>query len=42
MLDQMAIYQHHDAVAGTARQNVADDYVFRLNSALKENEKFYG
>jgi len=37
LLDQMGIYQHHDAVTGTARQDVADDYAFRLSKALKLN-----
>jgi hypothetical protein len=42
MMSQMGIYQHHDAVAGTARQDVADDYVYRLNSAMHQNNQFYG
>jgi hypothetical protein len=31
MLDSMGVYQHHDAVAGTAKQHVADDYNMRLS-----------
>jgi hypothetical protein len=37
MLDQMGIYQHHDAVAGTAKQAVADDYSLRLSKAISQN-----
>lgn len=41
MLDEMGIYQHHDAVSGTARQDVADDYTTRLVSGLEVNNKAY-
>ncbi|EGR32713.1 hypothetical protein IMG5_073080 [Ichthyophthirius multifiliis] len=35
----MAILQHHDAVAGTEKQKVADDYQYRIyNSTQKLNE----
>jgi len=42
MLDAMGIYQHHDAVAGTARQDVADDYEKRLNEAMNNLNSNYG
>jgi hypothetical protein len=42
MLDAMGIYQHHDAVTGTARQDVADDYAFRLSNAIASNNQAYG
>lgn len=32
--DAMGINQHHDAVAGTSKQAVANDYVFLLSRAL--------
>lgn len=35
MLDAMGVYQHHDAVAGTAKQYVANDYSFKLVNALE-------
>lgn len=34
MMDAMGIYQHHDAVTGTAKQYVADDYTHRLYKAI--------
>ncbi|CDW74355.1 glycosyl hydrolases family 38 protein [Stylonychia lemnae] len=35
MLDQLGINQHHDAVTGTARQHVADDYKQRIYKATQ-------
>jgi hypothetical protein len=37
MLNQMGVYQHHDAVAGTAKQHVANDYAMRLEKAIRQN-----
>lgn len=37
LLDSMGIYQHHDAVTGTAKQYVADDYTLRHVKAIKAN-----
>lgn len=33
----MGVYQHHDAIAGTAKQPVANDYANRLSKAIKQN-----
>ena len=33
----MGVYQHHDAVSGTAKQAVADDYSRRLSTAMTHN-----
>lgn len=33
MLDAMGVFQHHDAVSGTAKQAVAEDYARRLQVA---------
>lgn len=35
MLDSMGIYQHHDAVTGTAMTHVAQDYNMRLYNSMK-------
>jgi len=37
MFDIMGIYQHHDAVTGTAKQYVADDYTLRMVRAKTAN-----
>lgn len=39
LADALAIAQHHDAVSGTQRQHVADDYALRLSIGYKEAEK---
>ncbi len=36
----MGVLQHHDAVSGTERQHVADDYVKRLSSAFDKGLEF--
>lgn len=41
MLDWMGVYQHHDAVSGTAKQHVADNYVLHLSRAMNENNLIY-
>jgi len=42
MLAELGVYQHHDAIAGTAKQHVADDYTYRLSKALAQNSIAYG
>jgi lysosomal alpha-mannosidase len=37
LLDSMGVYQHHDAVTGTAKQYVADDYTLRHVKAFNAN-----
>ncbi len=37
MTDAMGVYQHHDGVSGTAKQYVADDYNFKLFTAMQAN-----
>jgi hypothetical protein len=34
----MGIVQHHDAVSGTERQDVADDYALRLSDGIAAAE----
>jgi hypothetical protein len=41
MLSEMGVYQHHDAIAGTAKQLVANDYANRLEKAIKNNTLVY-
>lgn len=36
MRENLAICQHHDAVAGTAKELVSEDYQIRLNSSIKK------
>lgn len=37
LTEEMGVYQHHDAIAGTAKQAVADDYALRLFRGLKKS-----
>lgn len=41
MLDALGILQHHDAVSGTAKQAVANDYNRRLYEAMEVNNIYY-
>ena len=42
LLDQFGIMQHHDAITGTARQAVANDYNLRLNYGMNQINLEYG
>lgn len=37
MLDTLGVLQHHDAISGTAKQAVADDYNKRIYVAMERN-----
>lgn len=41
MLDALGILQHHDAVSGTAKQAVANDYNKRLYKSMEVNNIYY-
>ena len=37
----MGVYQHHDAISGTAMQHVANNYVEKLSKAMSKNNEVY-
>ena len=41
MMNQMGVYQHHDAVSGTAKQAVANDYLLRIARGLEITAESY-
>lgn len=41
MLDAMGVNVHHDAVTGTAKQFVSDDYAYTLFNAIRGNNVLY-
>mmetsp|Transcript_7739 Transcript_7739/g.12986 ORF Transcript_7739/g.12986 Transcript_7739/m.12986 type:complete len:313 (+) Transcript_7739:581-1519(+) len=41
LMDIMGVYQHHDAISGTAKQQVADNYVYHLAKAIEDNFHIY-
>ena len=41
MLVALSTYLHHDAITGTAKQAVANDYRFRMNNAIERSRKIY-
>ena len=41
MLNALGIMQHHDAIAGTAKQAVANDYHRIMTDAVKQNNHLY-
>eukprot|EP00347_Sterkiella_histriomuscorum_P000869 403374211 len=42
LMDAIGINQHHDAITGTAKQYVADDYVWKLYKAHQINNPIFG
>lgn len=41
LLEEMGIMQHHDAITGTAKQHVANDYNRRLHAAMEKMRTAY-
>ena len=41
MMEQISVYLHHDAITGTDRQFVADDYTHRVNRATIFSNRLY-
>lgn len=41
LLDELSSVQHHDAIAGTSKQKVANDYTRRLYKATQKNSDSY-
>lgn len=41
MMQALSTYLHHDAITGTAKQQVANDYLFRMNKAIEKSRKTY-
>ena len=37
----MGVYQHHDAVTGTSKQFVANDYANTLFSAMEQSQSLF-
>ena len=41
MLDNLNIYLHHDAITGTAKQFVADDFSWKMDQAMGKSLPAY-
>lgn len=41
MMDALGIFQHHDAITGTAKEAVAERYLEILSSAVSQNDELY-
>jgi len=39
MNEAMALMQHHDAITGTSKQHVIDDYYYKLDKGIAECQK---
>ena len=41
LVENLSVLQHHDAVTGTSKQFVADDYVKKLWNGMQANTETY-
>lgn len=41
LLDSLGVVQHHDAVSGTSKQYVSDDYSYRLQESIDKSLPVY-
>ena len=41
IFDTLGVLQHHDAVTGTEKQHVADDYLMKANNAVRDSDAIY-
>jgi lysosomal alpha-mannosidase len=41
LLNELGVNQHHDAVTGTGKQKVANDYALRLFKGMKQSDAQY-